>query len=97
MLEIKNLSVTGKGGVTLLDTISFALKPGDCIGLTGASGAGKTTLIKAVMGILDHTCRITSGDILLDGVSLSDLEPAKRRSLCGVTLGFIPQDRKSVV
>lgn len=92
MLEIKDLSVAGRGGVPLLDRVSFTLKPGGCIGLTGASGAGKTTLIKAVMGILDQTCRIISGDILLDGVSLASLEPAKRRALCGTTLGFIPQN-----
>ena len=92
MLEIKNLYVEGKGHAQLLRGVSFSMKLGECIGLTGPSGAGKTTIIKAIMGVLDHTCRIPSGDILLDGVSLPAMPPAKRRDLCGTTLGFIPQN-----
>ena len=92
MLEIKNLYVEGKGHAQLLRGVSFSMKLGECIGLTGPSGAGKTTIIKAIMGVLDHTCRIPFGDILLDGVSLPAMPPAKRRDLCGTTLGFIPQN-----
>ena len=92
MLEIKNLYVEGKGHAQLLRGVSFSMKLGECIGLTGPSRAGKTTIIKAIMGVLDHTCRIPSGDILLDGVSLPAMPPAKRRDLCGTTLGFIPQN-----
>ena len=92
MLEIKNLYVEGKGHAQLLRGVSFSMELGECIGLTGPSGAGKTTIIKAIMGVLDHTCRIPSGDILLDGVSLPAMPPAKRRDLCGTTLGFIPQN-----
>ena len=87
MLEIKNLYVEGKGHAQLLRGISFSMELGECIGLTGPSGAGKTMIIKAIMGVLDHTCRIPSGDILLNGVSL----PATlwRHSLW--TTGFHPR------
>lgn len=92
MLEIKNLYVEGKNHTQLLRDISFSMELGKCIGLTGPSGAGKTTIIKAIMGVLDHTCCISSGDILLGGDSLSTMHSAKRRDLCGTTLGFIPQN-----
>ena len=42
MLEIKNLSVCGKQQIPLLRNISFTLEQGQCLGLTGASGSGKT-------------------------------------------------------
>lgn len=92
MLSITGLSVEGKNHVMLLNEICFGLKPGDCIGLTGASGAGKTTLVKTIMGILDESCRVTGGDMILDGSSMLTLTPAKRRELCGTMLGFIPQN-----
>lgn len=92
MLEVQNLSVTGKGGAKLLERISFSLDCGSCVGLTGASGAGKTTLIKAIMGVLDQTCSITEGQIALDGMNLNELTLATRRELCGTVIGFIPQN-----
>ena len=92
MIEIKNLSVTGKNQVGLLHNIEFCLSVDDTIALTGGSGAGKTTLIKAIMGILDDTCSIVSGDILLDGKSIIDMSAKQRRMLCGTTIGFIPQN-----
>lgn len=92
MLEIKQLSVEGKNKKKLLKKIDLTVRPGEYIGLTGSSGAGKTTLIKSVMGILDHTCKIVSGSIMLDGAALTDLTAKERRKLCGTILGFIPQN-----
>ena len=56
MIEINGLSVKGKGGVDLLQKVDFSISPGCCTGLTEPSGAGKTTIIKAIMGKLDCTC-----------------------------------------
>ncbi|PYG90256.1 peptide/nickel transport system ATP-binding protein/nickel transport system ATP-binding protein [Ruminiclostridium sufflavum DSM 19573] len=92
MLEIKKLSVEGKNNKKLLKKIDFSVRPGEYIGLTGSSGAGKTTLIKAIMGILDYNCRIVNGSIMLDGTALTDLSAKERRELCGITMGFIPQN-----
>lgn len=52
MLEVKHLTVRSKEGRPLVRDVSFTLTPGEPLGLTGASGSGKTTIIKAVMGIL---------------------------------------------
>lgn len=92
MLEVERLCVSGKGRVPLLENVSFKIELGGCIGLTGASGAGKTTLIKSIMGVLDNTCRIESGNIAVDGNSLTSMPARKHRDLCGTTLGFIPQN-----
>lgn len=92
MLDIVDLSVQGKGGVMLLEEISFPLECGNCIGITGASGAGKTTLIKSIMGLLDKTCSIPKGKIFLDGENLLELNIIQRRNLCGTVIGFIPQN-----
>ena len=67
MLEVKHLTIRSKENQPLVQDISFSLIPGQPLGLTGASGSGKTTIIKAVMGILPYGCVIEEGEILLDG------------------------------
>ena len=91
MLEVKHLTVRSKEGRPLVRDVSFPLTPGEPLGLTGASGSGKTTIIKAVMGILSYGCVIEAGEILLDGLSLEKLPARERRKYCGTVLGFIPQ------
>ena len=63
MLEVNNLSVTARSGAQLLNQISFQIEIGEAIGLTGQSGAGKTTLMKCVLGFLSYR-----GEIELDGL-----------------------------
>ena len=46
MLEVKHLTVCSKEGKPLVRDVSFTLIPGEPLGLTGASGSGKTTIIK---------------------------------------------------
>lgn len=91
MIEVRDLTVGSKEG-KLLKSISISLEQGKVIGITGESGAGKSTLIKVIMGALGQGFRIESGDILLDNQSLLGLKSAKRRKLCGTTIGFIPQN-----
>ena len=92
MLEIKNLSISGKRNEPILKEVSLAMAQNDCIGLTGASGSGKTTLIKAIMGMCDGELAIDAGEILLDGENLLKKSSKERRLLCGTTFGFIPQN-----
>ena len=60
------------GDVTVLDQLSFSLKPGDIHGLLGLNGAGKSTLIK----LLNGTAEPTSGELSIDGKSIR-LTPAE--------------------
>ena len=92
MLEIKNLTVQVKNGAPILTDVSLSIDEGTCIGLTGASGSGKTTLIKSIMGMNGGDLEIPQGQILLDGDNLLTHGTKERRTLCGKTIGFIPQN-----
>jgi ABC-2 type transport system ATP-binding protein len=69
-------------GVTALASVSLAVAPGELLGLVGPDGAGKTTLIRALTGLID----VDEGDVLVDGVSWRRA-PADARE----QLGYMPQ------
>lgn len=92
MLLLNDLIVCGSKKVVLLNGVSFVLEKGARVGLTGPSGAGKTTLIKAIMGMDGSELTVISGDITLEGNSITGLSNKERRVFCGKTLGFIPQN-----
>lgn len=73
-LEIKNLSKS-YGGFCLYK-VSFEVKAGSAVGLIGENGAGKSTVIKSVLGVI----RPDGGEIYLDGHNLND-NPAFRKKL----------------
>lgn len=57
LLHLQNLSYTYPGGAqTALSGVGFSLRPGDCLCLCGPSGGGKTTLLRAVQGLLTQGC-----------------------------------------
>lgn len=91
MLEIAELSVTGKSSRLLLDQVSVAVKAGTVVGLTGHSGSGKTTLLRSILGMLNTGCHICNGNILLDGTDLRHISRKAHREMCGKKIGFIPQ------
>lgn len=88
MIEIKNLSKTfdGAGGkVEALHSIDLTINDGDIYGIIGMSGAGKSTLVRCI-NMLE---RPTSGDVIIDGVSMTSLEPsALREARRGITMIF---------
>lgn len=68
MIEIKNVSKTYNGKNKVLKNISFKIESGEIFAFIGHNGAGKTTMIKSIMGILD----IEEGDILVDNKSIKE-------------------------
>lgn len=91
-LSIHNLSVRLKKGPPLLRRVSLDVAAGEVRGLVGESGAGKSMIGKAVLGILPPSIEITEGEVLLDGVDLLRLPPAERRKRIGALAALIPQD-----
>jgi ABC-type bacteriocin/lantibiotic exporter with double-glycine peptidase domain/CRP-like cAMP-binding protein len=74
----------GPAPVTILDDITLEIQPGETIALVGRSGAGKTTLVRCLVGLMP----ITSGRILYDGVDLTTLDHRQLRQ----RMGFVLQD-----
>ncbi|SKB98314.1 ABC-2 type transport system ATP-binding protein [Lysinibacillus sp. AC-3] len=81
ILDIKNFSKVYKGQKKAVDNISLSVENGDVFGFIGHNGAGKSTTIKSVVGILDFE----EGDIYIDGHSIKK-EPLK----CKSTFSYIP-------
>lgn len=92
-LSIRNLSVRIRGSDTrLLRSVSLEVSPGEVRGLVGESGAGKSMIGKAVLGILPKAVEVVEGEIWLDGVDLLTLPLPLRRARIGATCALIPQD-----
>ena len=70
MIEIKNLS-SGYIGKTIVKNVSMKFVPGEVLVLLGPNGSGKTTFLKAALGLLP----VTEGEILYDGISIQDMKP----------------------
>lgn len=66
ILEIKNYSKVYKEGKKAADNVSLTVEAGDIYGFIGHNGAGKSTTIRAVVGVLDFT----EGEITIDGHSV---------------------------
>jgi ABC-type lipoprotein export system ATPase subunit len=75
------------GPVVALDAVSFALAPGDFVGVCGPSGCGKSTLLLLAGTLL----RPTAGRVLLAGCDVYAAAPAARRRLRATTVGFVFQ------
>jgi peptide/nickel transport system ATP-binding protein len=91
-LDISGLSAVLPNGQRVLRSVSLAVQPGEVRALVGESGAGKTMIGKAVLGVLPSSVRIVEGDIRLEGEDLGKLQPKARRTLIGARTALIPQD-----
>ncbi len=83
MLEIKGYSKTYGEGKKAVDNIDLTVESGDIFGFIGHNGAGKSTTIRAVVGVLDFT----EGDIFIDGHSVKE-EPME----CKKITAYIPDN-----
>lgn len=83
-LTVQQLTVVPPGEqAASLRMVSFEINPGEAVGVIGPSGAGKTTLARALIGIW----RPAGGKIRLDGATLDQYEP----EALGQYIGFLPQ------
>ncbi len=86
MLELRHI-YTRYGKVECLKGISFSLKEGEIVALLGANGAGKTTVLKTISGLIHPV----AGEILFRGKSISTLSPEE---IVALGIAHIPEGRK---
>ena len=92
-LSIRNLSAMLRGARgRVLRSVDLAVEAGEVRGLVGESGAGKSMIGKAVLGILPSAVSIVEGEILLDGRNLLAMSQRERRRTIGTAAALIPQD-----
>ena len=92
MLEIKDLAVQYGNQAPTIEHFNLSMKKGEIISVVGESGSGKTTVIRAVLGALSGTGRVTSGDILYHGESLLKNSKSDWRKIRGSKMSMIFQD-----
>ncbi len=91
VIAIRSLSASSSAG-HILRNVSLTVNAGEAMALVGESGAGKSTIAKAVLGILPPAIKVSNGEILFDGQDLLRLSPAQIRELLGVQIALVPQD-----
>ena len=78
MLAIENLEVVYQDVILVLRGVSIEIKKGEIVALLGSNGAGKTTVIRSITGLLDvQNGDITKGSISVDGEDITNLNPSK--------------------
>ena len=82
-IEVRNLRFRySETDPWVLDRVSFRIEPGETVAIVGASGCGKTTLLKILASLLPPT----EGELLVDGQSLASLGATRWRSMIGVVM-----------
>ncbi|MBO5394500.1 MAG: ABC transporter ATP-binding protein [Clostridia bacterium] len=81
-VEFRNVNFGYTSDKQIIYDFNFTANPGEKIAIVGQTGAGKTTMVNLLMRFYD----ITSGDILIDGVSIKDMKRSYVRSLFGMVL-----------
>jgi peptide/nickel transport system ATP-binding protein len=93
VLAVSQLSaVSDRDRAVILHDVSLEVRRGETCGLVGESGAGKSTVAKAILGILPRTVRVTDGAVRFEGVDLMTMPTDARRRLIGQKIALIPQD-----
>ncbi len=95
LLSVKDLVVefpTRRGILTAVDKVSFELERGEVLGLVGESGAGKSIIGTAIIGLIEPPGRIASGSVYLAGQRIDNLPAEKMRRIRGDKIGMVFQD-----
>jgi peptide/nickel transport system ATP-binding protein len=91
VVEVRELRVHF-GGTTVVDGVSFSLNEGECVGLVGASGSGKSVTSLALMRLLDPRHARIEGQVLHKNIDLLALDEDEFRSHRGRTLAMVFQE-----
>ena len=93
--QINNLEIefpSRKSVLRAVDNVSLSLEKGDILGIVGESGAGKSTVGNALIGLLEPPGQMTKGEIFLDGNRIDNLPDSEKQKIRGKEIGMIFQD-----
>jgi peptide/nickel transport system ATP-binding protein len=96
LLEMKELKIDGwsedqEAWLPIVKGVDVQLRRGEVLGLIGESGAGKSTIGLAALGYARYGCRISGGQILLDGKDLREFSVAQLLELRGRRVAYVAQ------
>jgi oligopeptide/dipeptide ABC transporter ATP-binding protein len=95
LLEVRNLSISFKthsGVLPAIEDVSFALHPGDILGLVGESGSGKTVTVSSLVGLLPDNAVVNHGQILYQGQDLLKASNNQLEKTRGKEIAMVFQD-----
>jgi peptide/nickel transport system ATP-binding protein len=98
VLQLKDLSIeyrTARGIVRAADRVSFDVPKGAIVGLVGESGCGKTTVARAITGVMHQSARIAGGEIAFRGRDLVSAPSKHWLDMRWREIAFIPQSAMS--
>ena len=94
ILKVENLNVTlhhRRASKKLVENVSFEVRPGECLGILGESGSGKSMTVKSVLGLLDKNFQV-SGSAIFDGQDLLKESKEELRRLRGNRITMVLQN-----
>lgn len=94
VLKVENLNVTltyRKASKKLVEDVSFEVHPGECLGILGESGSGKSMTVKSILGLLDKNFQV-SGSAVFDGYDLLKESKEELRRLRGSRITMVLQN-----
>ena len=94
ILKVENLNVTlhhRRASKKLVENVSFEVRPGECLGILGESGSGKSMTVKSVLGLLDKNFQV-SGSAIFDGQDLLKDSKEEVRRLRGSRITMVLQN-----
>ena len=94
ILKVENLNVTlqhRRASKKLVEDVSFEVRPGECLGILGESGSGKSMTVKSVLGLLDKNFQV-SGSAIFDGQDLLKESREELRRLRGSRITMVLQN-----
>lgn len=94
VLKVENLNVTltyRKASKKLVEDVSFEVHPGECLGILGESGIGKSMTVKSILGLLDKNFQV-SGSAVFDGHDLLKESKEELRRLRGSRITMVLQN-----
>lgn len=93
ILDVENLTVKmmKEAEQILVDSVSFHIKKGECLGLIGASGSGKTMTVKGILDLLNPPFFVES-KVTLNNMSWESLKKSEKRKIMAKDIGIILQN-----